>query len=602
MGKIGLCLLLLVSAVTGVMARAQSTKLQVAATPAAPVTLEERRKAIEAIYKDYWYQNLRYNPEFASTIGDMRFNDQLHDYSVKAFNEWQAREEDYLLQLGSIDPAGLSAQEQLSRDMLIRALADDLEGARFKEWEFPLNQMAGLHVDLPQLQQALTFKTEKDYEDWIARMKAAPVAFDQIMANMSIGVEDGRVLPKLLIEKMLVQVQEIAAEKPEETPFALPLKKMPATIAAPEQQLLHDELIATITKQVLPAYKRLAVFIEKTYLPAGRTEPGISALPDGAAYYKFVLRRETTTELSAEQIHQIGLDETKRDEADMLAIATKLGFKDLASFRAAMQTNPKLKAGTGENLLNTYKGYIAQMQAKMPELFGRLPKAKFEVLPVPSFMEKDAPEASYNLGTLDGSVPGHIFVNTYDAANRVMDDVESTAYHEGIPGHHLQGSIAMEIEGLPDFRRYAGYDAYDEGWGLYSELLGKEIGFYQDPYSDYGRLENDIWRAIRLVVDTGVHEKHWTRQQMVDFFHDHSGIGEFDIQTEVNRYIAWPGQATSYKIGQLKILELRERAKKALGEKFDIRAFHDEVLDSGAMPLDLLEARVDAWIAEQKVK
>lgn len=586
--------------IPGVRAGAQKLKFEAATKTAAPVTLEERRKALEAVFKDYWYQYLRYNPEFASGIGDLRFNDQLHDYSVKAYNEWQAREQDYLLQLGSIDPVGLNDQEQLSREMLIRELADDLEAARFKEWEFPLNQMSGIHLDLPQLQQSLTFKTVKDYEDWIARMKAVPAAFDQVTTNMDIGMEDGRVLPRLLIEKMVAQVKEIAAQKPEETPFALPLKKMPATLAPADQQRLHDELIAAITKQVLPAYSRLGIFLEKSYLPAGRTEPGISALPDGAEYYKFLLHRETTTDLTADQIHQIGLDEVKRDEAEMLAIAQKLGFKDLADFRASIKTNPKLKAGSAENLLTLYKGYEQQMQARLPTFMGHLPKAKFEVLPVPAFMEKDAAEAFYSLGTPDGSVPGHIFVNTYDAANRVIDDAESTAYHEGVPGHHLQGSIAMEIEGLPDFRRYVNYDAYVEGWALYCELLGKEVGFYQDPYSDYGRLENDIWRAIRLVVDTGVHSEHWSRGQMVDFFHDHSSIGEFDVQTEVNRYIAWPAQATSYKIGQRKILELREKAKKELGDNFDIRAFHDQVLDSGALPLDLLETRMDAWIEARK--
>jgi uncharacterized protein (DUF885 family) len=306
--------------------------------------------------------------------------------------------------------------------------------------------------------------------------------------------------------------------------------------------------------------------------------------------------------LTAAQIHQIGIDEVKKDEAEMEAIAEKLGFKDLASFRASLKTNPKMKPASAEALLDAYRGYLGPMQAKLPELFGRLPKAPFEVVPVPDYMAKTAPDAYYQEGTPDGSRPGRLFIDTYNATDRDLDEVESTAYHEGIPGHHMQISIAQELDGLPEFRKYEGYTAYVEGWALYAERLGKDVGFYQDPLSDYGRLENDIWRAIRLVVDTGVHSQHWSRQQMVDYFHEHSAISETSVQAETDRYIAWPSQALAYKVGQLKILELRAKAQKELGDKFDIRAFHDEVIDSGALPLDLLEARVDAWIAEEKAK
>jgi uncharacterized protein (DUF885 family) len=413
-------------------------------------------------------------------------------------------------------------------------------------------------------------------------------------------MEDGRVPPRYLLEKALAQVKELAGQKPAESPLALPLKSFPAAIPAAEQERIKAETLDAIAKEVLPAYLRFARFLEVSYVPAGRAEPGISSLSDGAKYYAFRLRRTTTTDLTAAQIHQIGLDEVKRDEAEMLVIAQKLGFQDLPSFRASLKTNPKLKATSAASLLDAYRGYLTPMQAKLPRLFGTLPKAPFEVAAVPDYLEKTSAPAYYEAGTPDGSRPGRLRIDTYNATDRNLYAVESIAYHEGLPGHHLQISIAQELEGVPTFRKHQFYTAYTEGWGLYSERLGKDVGFYQDPYSDYGRLEADIWRAIRLVVDTGVHSQHWTRQQMVDFFHDHSAIDETSIQAEVDRYIAWPGQATAYKIGQLRILELRDRAKKALGTNFDLRAFHGQVLDAGALPLDLLSDRIDAWIAIQK--
>ncbi|HTM17595.1 MAG TPA: DUF885 domain-containing protein, partial [Terracidiphilus sp.] len=467
-------------------------------------------------------------------------------------------------------------------------------------WEMPVNQMGGIYATYPQLVAQLSFTTAKDYDDWIARLRAIPHAFEQVTTNISLGIDDKRVPPKYLIEKTLEHVKQLAGQKPEDSPLALPLKKIPDSISAAEQTRIKTEMLAAITKQVLPAYQRFARFLEVAYVPAGRTEPGISSIPDGAAYYKYRIKQSTTTNLTADQIHQIGLDEVKKDEAEMLAIAQKLGFQDLKSFRASLKTNPKLKATSREQLLDSYRGYLGPMQAKLPELFGRLPKSPFEVVPVPDYLEKTSAPAYYEAGTPDGSRPGRLFINTYNANDRDLYQVESVAYHEGLPGHHLQISISRELQGFPEFRKFGGYSAFSEGWGLYSERLGKDVGFYKDPYSDYGRLQADIWRAIRLVVDTGVHSKHWTRQQMVDFFHDHSTIDETSIQAEVDRYIAWPGQALAYKIGQLEILKLRDQAKKELGDKFDIRSFHDQVIDSGALPLDVLDERITAWIAAQK--
>jgi uncharacterized protein (DUF885 family) len=588
-------------AVTGFLAVASVPCLlaQITSATAKAVTLEDRRKALNDVFHDYWEDFMQHDPEFASAIGDARFNDKITDYSVKAYNESLERGQNFIMRLAAIDPNGLNDQEQLGRDLLLRRLVDDQEAAQYKEWEMPVTQMGGIQDEYPQVVNQLSFKTVKDYDDWIARLHAIPHAFSQITENMSIGMEDKRTPPRFLMEKVLEQVQGIAVQKPEDSPLALPLKSFPATVPAADQDRIRTEMLAAIQKEVLPAYSRFATFLKVGYLPACRTELGISALADGAKYYQYLVRRTTTTNLTADQLHQIGLDEVKRDETEMSAIAQKLGFNDLASFRASLKANPKLKATSSESLLAAYRAYLAPMQAKLPSLFGKVPKAPFEVVAVPDYMAKTAPPAYYQGGTPDGSRPGRLFIDTYNPTDRNMYAVESIAYHEGIPGHHLQISISRELTGIPEFRKYGRYTAYSEGWGLYAERLGKEVGFYQDPYSDYGRLEADIWRAIRLVVDTGVHSKHWTRDQMVQYFHDHSNIDETSIQAEVDRYIAVPSQALAYKTGQLKILELRNRAQKALGGKFDIRAFHDEVLDAGALPLDVLETRIDTWISTQ---
>jgi uncharacterized protein (DUF885 family) len=463
----------------------------------------------------------------------------------------------------------------------------------------PVNQFSGLHSELPQLVSRLSFTTGKDYDDYIARLNKVPTAFRQVTDNMMTGVDDQRVPPKYLLEKVLVQVNALLALKPEDSPFARPLKKFPTTIATAEQTRIHDEVIAAITKQVYPAYQRFAKFLEATYIPAGRTEPGVWSLSDGDAYYAFRVKQSTTTDLTPAQIHKIGEDEVARDEADMLVIAKKLGYADIAALRAAIVANPKLHPTSREALLDVYRADIDHMRPKLPELFGRLPKAPLTVEAVPAYIEKDQAPAYYDEGSPDGSRPGTVFVNTYDFEHRSLANVESIAYHEGLPGHHLQISIAQEMTGLPEFRKYMHYTAFTEGWGLYAERLGKDIGFYQDPYSDFGRLEADIFRGIRLVVDTGVHSQHWSRQQMVDYFHAHSGLDDATVNAECDRYIAWPAQALGYKMGQLKILELRARAEKELGPKFSLKAFHDQVVDSGALPLDVLDARITGWVQSQ---
>jgi len=561
-----------------------------------------RSRALSSLFTDIWQDKLKHNPEYATFLGDKRYDTELSDYTPRAVNDELARERGFLDRLSAIDTTGLTHQDQLSAELMMRTLIEDQEGAPFKEWEMPVNQYDGLQLDLPQLAEHTQFDNADDYDHYVERLGKVPTAFSQIMTNMQTGADDQRTPPQYLMEKVLAQVQGIVTQKPADSPFALPLKKFPKTVSAEDQKRISDAVLDAIATKVLPSYQRFARFLTVSYIPNCRKDPGIWAVPDGDAYYAFRIRQSTTLEKSAAEIHQIGLDEVKRDEAEMLAIVHKLGYADLKSFAAALKADPQQHPASADALVAAYKGTIAQMQPRLPELFGTLPKAKLEVVAMPAYMAPNQPQAFYDQGTPDGKRPGQVNVNTYNWAGRSLADVEAVAYHEGIPGHHLQISITQELTGVPEFRRQSYYTAYTEGWALYSERLGKEIGFYQDPYSDYGRLEADMWRAIRLVVDTGVHSQHWTRQQMVDYFHEHSTIDETNVQSEVDRYIAWPAQALGYKMGQLKILELRERAKTALGAKFDLKAFHDVVLDSGALPLDVLEKQVDAWIAQQKAK
>ena len=570
------------------------------APASAPASVAQRSKDLAALFESMWQENLLHSPELASILGDKRYDDQLSDYSVEAVNAQLARDRVHIQELSQIDTTGLSDQEKISVELMLRSLIDEQEGAKFKEWEMPVTQFGGFHMDLPRLVPQLSFDNADDYTHYIARLHQVPRVFSQNTTDMMLGMDEKRMPPEYLLGKVLTQVQTLAAQKPEDSPFALPLKHFPASIKPEQQKQITADLLDAIRTQVLPSYQRFAKFLSAQYVQQGRKDAGVWALPDGDAYYAWKVKQSITMDTTPAQIHQIGLDQVKANEAAMLAIANNLGFKTLAEMNAAMKANPKLHPVSREQVLDTYRGYLAGMKPKLPELFGTLPKAPLEVVQIPEYMEKQQAPAYYEQGTADGKRPGRVNVNTYDYANRLLSDMEVIAYHEGIPGHHLQISIAEEMTGLPTFRQYEYYTAYTEGWGLYSERLGKDIGFYQNPYNDYGRLSADNWRSIRLVVDTGVHNMHWTRQQMVDFFKAHSTLSDFDINAEVDRYIAWPGQALGYKMGQIKLLELRAKSQKALGAKFNIRKFHDVILDSGALPMDLLEQRVDAWIAAQK--
>jgi uncharacterized protein (DUF885 family) len=562
--------------------------------------LDRRRKALSDLLHEQWEYTLRTSPEFASILGDRRYNDQVSDVSAAAVQKDLAESRRFLKRFEAIDARAFSTQERLNRDLMVRDLRLGLEGAKFVTWQMPVNQMGGIHLGAAQLSSALPFAAVKDYDDYIVRLGRFPKILDDTISNMRRGMAARLMPPKFLLEKVTEQAQGIADSKGEDSPFAQPLKSLPESFSASDKERIRTGILAAIDRHVIPSYQRFAAFVRDEYAPKGRTEVGVWALPDGKERYAFQVRNMTTTTMTPDAIHDLGLREVARIEGEMLQIAKKLGYSDLESFKKAVVENPELKPKNGQQLLDLYTKYIDQMYAKLPQLFGRLPKAKLEVLPVPEFRAKGASAASYETGSPDGARPGRVYVNTSDVTSRSLLPTESTAYHEGAPGHHMQLSIQQELTDLPPFRQQGGTTAFVEGWALYSERLGKDVGFYQDPYSDYGRLNDEMLRAIRLVVDTGLHHKRWTRDQVVQFFRDHSAIDEVEIQSETDRYIVWPGQALAYKIGQLKILELRERAQRELGAKFDIRAFHDVVLGSGALPMDELEKTVDAWIARAR--
>lgn len=571
-----------------------------AATGGGGADLESRRKQLNDLLAEQWEYVLRTSPEFASILGDKRYNDQISDFSQKSIEDDLAKTKEFLARFEAVDTTGFAEQEALNKTLMVRQLKETLDNAHFKGWEMPVNQISGIHLQAPQLAAYLPYTTVKDYEDYITRMKKFPALIDQTIIQMRKGMADGLMPPKFLLEKVVTQAEGIGNQLPDKSPFAQPLAKFPKEISETDRKRLSESLFTVIREQVNPAYLKFAKFVRDEYAPRGRTEPGIWSLPGGAARYAAAVKSSTTTDLTPEEIHQLGLREVARIEKEMMEIARKLGFKDLQTLNAAIEKDPRLHPESREQILEIYRGHVANMLREMPKLFGRLPKASVEVRQTEAFREAEASGAEYNQGTPDGSRPGYIMVNTSNPTSRKTITMESTAYHEGIPGHHLQISIQQELPTLPPFRQQGGNTAYVEGWALYSERLGKEIGFYKDAYSDYGRLQDEMLRAIRLVVDTGFHYKRWTRDQVVQYFHDHSATDEVEVQSETNRYISWPAQALGYKIGQLKILELRERSKKELGDKFDIRQFHDEILGAGSLPLDVLEARINNWIAAKK--
>ncbi len=568
--------------------------------PAQSSSLAARRAQLRDALEQEWQYQLRTSPELATAIGDPRYNDQWSDYSAAAQERQTEHARAEIRVFEAIDTAGFPEQEVLDKTLMLRQLREAVEGARFKDWEMPVDQMNGIQLGIPGLMTQMPLKTVKDYENYVARLHGIPRVLDQVTADMRQGMANHLMPPRYLLDKVAVQSADIAAKPLTSSPFAEPLQKFPKDFSSADRARLTLAIQGAIHNEVDPAYAKFAAFVKNEYAPQGRTDPGVWALPGGAERYRFAVREQTTTDLTPEQIHAMGVKQVADIEADMLKLAESLGYHDLKSFNDHIRQDPSHYGKSGQQIFDLYKHYAEQMEGRLPLLFGHLPKTKLEVIPMEAFRAPSAPPADYSPGAADGSRPGYINVNEYDPTHRLLLNVEAIAYHEGVPGHHLQFSIAQELTDVPPFRRFSSYNAYSEGWAFYTERLGKEVGFYQDPYSEYGRLENEMWRSVRLVVDTGVHSQHWTRQQMVDYFHAHSGLDDATVNAECDRYIAWPAQALGYKIGQLKILELRARAQKALGPKFDIRAFDDEVVDSGALPLDELDARITAWIDKQK--
>ncbi len=559
--------------------------------------MAERLAAQNALFDEYYETELRLFPERATAFGDYRYNDQLNDYSLDAIMRHHQSDEAFLSRLRDIKAADFPDQDQLSHDLLIRVLEQRMADFELKEYEMPINQQGGIHTGLADLPLAVPLDSVKHYEDYIARLHQIPRALNQIAEVLRAGMKDKLMPVKFLAEKIPTQCEGIISADP----FLRPTKKYPSSISEADQKRLTQAITDAVNTDVLPAYKKFAEFIRTEYAPQGRTTLSVTSLPDGQKRYENDIYARTTTHMTADEIHELGLREIDRIQAEMTAIAKKEGFADLASFRESLKTNPKYIPTSADQILDYFRHCIAQMEPKLPELFGLLPKSSVTVEAIPDFQAAAA--THYVTGTPDGKRPGRVVVAVSNYAQRTLIDDEAVAYHEGVPGHHMQLSVQQQLEGLPKFRLHGlGFNAYIEGWALYAEQLGKEVGFYQDPVSDYGRLSSELFRAVRLVVDTGIHAKGWSRDQVVDFMRKSGAVDEPTIQSETDRYISWPAQALSYKLGQLKFRELREMAEKQLGPKFDIRKFHDEMLNGGTLPLDLLQARTEKWIAQQRMQ
>ncbi|HEX3569298.1 MAG TPA: DUF885 domain-containing protein [Acidobacteriaceae bacterium] len=563
---------------------------------AGPQPAEARIAAQNALFEEQFQQTLKDNPEFATAIGDYRYNNRLGDNNNAAYVRENEQNKGYLARLIAIDTAGFADQDQLSHDLMARRLRQQIESFDLKNYEMQVNQQNGIHTELSDLPNEVPLDSVKHYDDYIARLHQIPRVLAETTEVLRQGMADKLMPPRFLLEKVATQSEGIATSKP----FLVPIKKIPASFSDADRKRITAEIQHATDDEVSPAYVKFAEFVAKDYAPHGRTDISVTSLPDGKHRYEVAVRNMTTTDMTPEQIHQLGLDEIKRIHAEMTEVAHRAGFKDLASFKESIKANPKYKPASSEQILDDFRHYIDQMRPKLAELFTVLPDCPVTVEAIPSYQTGSA--THYQTGTPDCKRPGRVSVATSDFQHRTLINDEAIAYHEGIPGHHMQLSVQQQLKGLPKFRLYGGggFTAFIEGWALYSEQLGKDIGFYQDPVSDYGRLSSELFRAVRLVVDTGIHSQGWTRDQVVQFFRDNSSEDEPEIQSETDRYIGWPGQALAYKIGQLKFRELRDRAQRELGPTFDLRRFHDQMLSGGAMPLDLLDARTNRWIAGQK--
>jgi len=587
----GLCLL---SVFGPAVAQAKYAPFRVVyISPLSTESVTARIAAQNALFKQQFNDDMRTSPESETARGDYRDNAILDDYSLAASVKQNAIDRAYRAKLVAISTDGFPEQDRISHDLLLHVLDNRIADYDLKTYEMPISQMQGIHNSLADLPNSVPLDNVQHYEDYIARLHQIPRAFEQTIEVLRQGEKDGLMPVRILIEQIPAQCQGTIAENP----FVAPTKKFPASIPEEAQKRLTEEIVQVVNAEVLPAYRRFADFIAKDYAPHGRTTIGLNSLPDGARRYQQAIREQTTTDMSPAEIHALGLREVERINGLLTNLAIKAGYKDLSSFRAALNNDPKYIPKSADQIVDDFRRYVGQMQPRLPELFGVFPKTPLTVEAAPASQPNNP--THYIFGTPDGSRPARVVVATSNFAHRKLLSDETQAYHEGIPGHHMQISIQQRLTGLPEFRLHVINNAYAEGWAVYAEALGKEIGFFQDPASDYGRLNLELMRAVRLVVDTGIHSEGWTRDQAVAYFRESGAGDEPTIQAEIDRYIAWPAQGLSYQIGKLKILDLRSRAKQQLGARFDIKAFHDEILSGGSLPLDMLEARVDNWIGGQ---
>jgi uncharacterized protein (DUF885 family) len=557
-------------------------------------SVAERVAQQNALFEEFYQAGLKSSPERATAVGDYRYNAQLSDASLAEIERQHSESNAFLARLRAIPTTGMAETDRVSHELLERQLIRANVSYELKNYEMPLTQVGGVQSSLADLPLSVPLDSVQQYEDYIARLHQIPRVLQQTTEVLRAGMRDGLMPPKLVVDQLPGQCEGIVSANP----FLLPLKKFPASFSAEEKQRLTASMTKAVNEEVLPAYKTLAAFLRDEYAPKGRTAISVESLPDGKRRYAEAVKAATTIDITPEAVHQIGLQEVARITAEMAKLAQAQGYKDLAAFRAAIHKDPKWQPKNEDQIVADFKKYIDEMQPRLPELFGLLPKSPVTVEGIPDFNKAAA--THYVRGTPDGKRAGRVVVAVSEPTQRSLVNDEAVAYHEGVPGHHMQISIAQQLQDLPKFRVLSGggLSAYSEGWALYAEELGKEVGLYKDPVSDYGRLSSELFRAVRLVVDTGIHNKSWTRDQVIAYMREND-VNEVVAQTETNRYIARPGQALAYKMGQLKIRELRERARTQLGPRFDIKAFHDEILSGGPLPLDLLEERVDGWIKGQ---
>ncbi len=561
--------------------------------------IADESAAFRQLLDDAWEWRMQESPVFASMLGDRRFNDRWGDNSPAAHERRFADEQAFLARLRQIDPSGLDASDQINYDLFRRDLEDNIDGYRFRNYLMPINQRGGVQ-SLESVAERLRLATVQDYEDWLKRMAKVPEVIEQTMALQEAGRRQGYMPPKILMERIPAQIAKQLTEDASASPFYRAFRELPDALPAAEQARLQAAAIEIIENDIVPAYRQFSRYFETRYLPAARDSIGASELPNGKAFYEYRARSFTTTSMTPDAIHRLGLDEVKRIRGEMQMIIDELEFDgSFADFLQFLRTDPQFYYDDPDELFEAYLATSKRIDPELVRLFGKLPRMPYGLRPIPDNIAPDTTTAYYSPPAADGSRAGYYYVNLYRPEVRPKYEIEVLSVHEAVPGHHLQIALQMELGDMPDFRRYSGFTAFTEGWGLYSESLGYELGLYKDPYSRFGALTYEMWRAVRLVVDTGMHYKGWSRQQAIDFFKDNAAKTELDIINEIDRYIAWPGQALAYKIGQLKILELRERAESRLGERFDIRGFHDELLSGGALPLDMLEVRMERWIASQ---